>query len=354
MQTAHLFTSFYKYFALSLGVFLALSVALSLAGQVAAQSEGTIEIDISPDIVPVLSVIHNNTSLEVNATDNNLKADSWQNTGRLDYEPDCEYDNLGYGSTSVNARRLTLTESDNGKWYCFKVADEDGNTGYARYQVTGVVIEEAPGVIEQTTQATPVAAPKIIADQVDDVLQASSEKNLVNPVWQALLVDSAADCAAEVFDQANPWQIASSSRIAGLTWNDNGRIYCFRVSDSGESHGYGAIVISGLPAPAVAIPVPAPVTTPVTTPAPAVANNIPVEDEEEDDDDDQSDEVEDEEDNGDDKQAGDGDGDDGSDNLRLIGVAIVVAGVMALIGVLIFFRKQSGSDKDAEVEDEEL
>ena len=364
MKTARLFTIFCRYLALGLGAFLALSAAFGLSGQVAAQSEGTIEIDISPDIVPVLSIVHNNTLLEVSATDNNLKEDSWQNVGPLDYEPDCRYDNLDYGSSSASARHLTLTESDNGKWYCFKASDGDGNVGYARYQVTGVVvvIEEAPMEDEQTPQATPIAAPKVVVDQVDDILQASSEEDLLDPVWQALLVDSLAGCAAGAFDQANSWQIASSRRIIGLTWNDNGRIYCFRVSDSGENHGYGAIVIGGLSAPVVAVPVSVPpVTTPAPTAAPVAVSNIPAGDDGEDKDDGQSDEAEDDDDehddddeSSDDKQAGEGDKDDdaASDNLRLVGVAIVVAGVMALIGVLIFSRKQSGSDK--EVEDEEL
>ena len=185
MQATRLFIIFCRYLALGLGALLALSAALGLATQVAAQSEGIIEIDISPDIAPVLSIVHNNTLLEITATDNNLKDDSWQNAGPLDYDPDCEYDNLDYSLSSTTARRLTLTESDNGKWYCFKVTDEDDNVGYAEYKVTGVITVE---VVQ--TPATPVAVPTIVISQDDDVLQASSEEDLVDPAWQALLVDS--------------------------------------------------------------------------------------------------------------------------------------------------------------------
>ena len=331
---------------------LALAAVSFLAGQAYAQEEGTIEIDTSPEMVPVLSIIHDNTLLVASATDNNLDADSWQYAGPLDYEPDCEFDNLSYSLASASANRRTLTEDDNGKWYCFKVGDGDGNSGFAEYQVTGVVIEREPARPE------PVAQPEVTVNQEGDILQASTEESLISPVWQALFVESSTDCSAAAFARADAERIAGTSRITGLTPQDNGRIYCFRVSDSGQSHGYDSIVISGVTVPATATPIslPAPtpstpqVSTPVRAPAPSPQHENG--DEEDADDTDPEDEDTDEADGDKNEDKDDEEGGD-NDNLRLVGVAIVVAGIMALIGVLIFSRKQSGSD-DGDIEDEEL
>ena len=344
MQVARLLIQ--KHLFLTLGVLLALLSVFLLSGSVAAQ-EGVIEIDTSPDIVPVLSVIHNNTSLQVVADDNNLNANSWQNAGPLTYEPDCEFDNLDYGSASAANAQITLTESNNGSWYCFKVADGDDNVGYAKYRVTDVVI-----VIEEPVTTTPpeepgdmpepVAAPLVLVDQIGDVLQATTNAELVNPVWQVLIVTGTADCFSAAFERAHPAQIGHSSRVSGLAGNDNGKFYCFRVSDSGLSHGYGLIQVSGL-----AVATPAPQSTPVVP-----SDNQGSDDSDADNQDDDQD-MDDDDTQKDDDDAGNKDDDDEDLNLRWIGGGIVAVGVLALIGVLVFTKKQPDSVHDDDAEDKE-
>ncbi len=342
MQVARLLI--HKHLFLGLGVLLALLSVFLLSGSVAAQ-EGVIEVDTSPDIVPILSVIHNNTSLQVVADDNNLNANSWQNAGPLTYEPDCEFDNLDYGSISAANAQVVLTESNNGSWYCFKVADADDNVGYAKYRVMDVVI-----VIEEPVTTTPpeepedmpepVAAPSVSVEQMDDVLQAVTGVELVDPAWQVLIVANTADCSSETFERAHSAQIGHSSRVSGLAGNDNGKFYCFRVSDSGLSHGYGLIQVGGL-----AVAAPAPQSTPVVPSGNQGSDDSGVDnqddDQEMDDDDTQKD---------DDDAAGNKDDDDDEDlNLRWIGGGIIAVGVLALIGVLVFSKKQPDSaDDDAE------
>ena len=360
MQVARLFIN--KYLFLSLGMILALLSVFLLFSSAAAQ-EGVIEIDTSPDMIPVLSVIHNNTSLQISATDNNLNANSWQNVGPLTYEPDCELDNLNYRAASAANAQVVLTESDNGSWYCFKVADGDDNVGYAKYRVTDVVIavevveeeQETEEIEETEDMSEPVAAPLISLKQImNNVLQAASSVELVDPVWQVLIVASVADCSFDAFERAHPAQIGHSSRVSGLTGHDNGNLYCFRVSDSGLSYGYGVIQVSGLAAPVQS--------------APVISNGSPDSDDsdsrqdsdeqemdDDDEDDDDEEEDDDKEDDDDDAAGSKGDEDDDNLNLRLIGGAIVAVGVLALIGVFVFSKKQSDSQEDEDdAEDKEL
>ena len=100
------------------------------------------EEESTPDNPPVLRVSHNNTTLSVTATDDNLNLDSWQNAGPLAADPNCEAEDLTYNPAGSDQHSLTLTTADNGQWYCFKVSDTGSNTSYIKHQVTGVVIEE--------------------------------------------------------------------------------------------------------------------------------------------------------------------------------------------------------------------
>ena len=355
------FLSISRYLALLTGVLLALLVASLGSTPATAQEKGVIRVDSSPEIAPVLSFIRNNTQLEVNADDNNLLSGSWQRAGPLVSEPDCRNDPLDYGSKSAARRYLTLTEEDNDQWYCFKVGDEDGNAGYAKYQVFGVDVEEN----SQPNAPQAVTAPRVLVERVDNSIRASSSEELLDADWRALMVEGSADCNTDAFVRAPEWRVASSHRINGLTWRDNGSWYCFRVSDSGLSPGYGAIKVDGLPAPADANP-PVSETTTDKVAAPATnasaATNTQEDaaqaaapegaDTEEDEDQASTQSSADEDEQQDDDQ------DDGdNNNLRLVGVAIVAAGVMALIGILVFSKKPPGNDgnmPEDETENEEF
>ena len=101
--------------------------------------------EVVVDNPPVLRLDHRNTVMTATATDDNLNSDSWQNAGPFAAEPDCESEDLTYSPAGSDQYSLTLTTADNDQWYCFKVSDTGNNTGYVKYQVKGVFIEEGVG-----------------------------------------------------------------------------------------------------------------------------------------------------------------------------------------------------------------
>ena len=70
-----------SFFLLSIiSVFCLLLYLVAYPFPVSAQ-QGVVTIDNTVDVGPVLSVVQNNTSLVVVASDNNLDTNSWQNVG---------------------------------------------------------------------------------------------------------------------------------------------------------------------------------------------------------------------------------------------------------------------------------
>ncbi len=94
------------------------------------------------DNPPVLRLDHRNTIMTATARDDNLNPDSWQNAGPFVADPDCKSEDLTYSPAGSDQYSLPLTPADNDQWYCFKVSDTGNNTGYVKYQVKGVFIEE--------------------------------------------------------------------------------------------------------------------------------------------------------------------------------------------------------------------
>ena len=110
----------------------------------AAEREAAEEVEAPPvvDNPPVLRLDHRNTVMTATARDDNLNPDSWQNAGPFAADPDCESEDLTYSPAGSDQYSLPLTPADNDQWYCFKVSDTGNNTGYVKYQVKGVFIEE--------------------------------------------------------------------------------------------------------------------------------------------------------------------------------------------------------------------
>ena len=101
--------------------------------------------EVVVDNPPVLRLDHRNTVMTATARDDNLNPDSWQNAGPFAADPDCESGDLTYNPAGSDQYSLPLTAADNDQWYCFKVSDTGNNTGYVKYQVKGVFIEEGAG-----------------------------------------------------------------------------------------------------------------------------------------------------------------------------------------------------------------
>ena len=324
---------------------LASLVYILAAPAAGAQQSTTITVGVPDPSTPVLAVYQNNTALSVVATDDNLNSASWQHAGPLSPEPDCESASVTYGPTGSEQRFLTLTEADNGYWYCFKVADTDDNVGYAKHQVLDVVVEEEEEAANDETEMTeemaeePVADEEplaLIASQVGTTVSVSANHELANEDFEALLVSSTAACNSETFETLSS-SVVNSGRISGLSWRDNGNHYCFRAADDGH-YAYAVVVIGGLARPAGAAETDDGEAETDQSEGEEAGEESADEGEEKD------------EDGGQEGSSGDGSGDEDEDNnLRTVGVIVIVIGILAIIGVILFSNKkqpEDGSEED--------
>ncbi len=324
-------------------VVLALSIALTLlyfvfSASLASAQQGVVTPDNSAQIAPTLSVVQNNQNLEVIASDNNLDINSWQRSGPFVSDPNCEDDGTVYNRMGNGNRFLVLTEADNNQWYCFKVADFDNNIGYAEFQVLGV--EEVEEVIEEPEEEEPAGVLIIEIEQDGTSIIAQANRGLKGePTWQVVSVDAPVNCNGEYF-RSHSRQVFESDRVSGLSWRDNGQHYCFRLAEGEGSFVYGSIEVVGLAAPA----------------------GVDQEDDDEEEDDttvvidegNEGDENADEDENAaaaEDEDEDDEDGaaaaeDEDDDNLRSLGIGVVVVGILAIIAVIFFSKRQPDQDVD--------
>ena len=305
-----------------------LAAALYLAPITKAQ-QGVVTPDNPETRPPVLSIVQNNTALSVLASDDNLDSSTWHAAGPFSQEPTCDSDGLVYGPASPNARFLTLTPADNGKWYCFKVADTDDNYGYAKFEVLGVTVEEEPVEEEAEEMAEPEVESEPLALSVSQsgssLLTVVNRENYAGEI-QVTIVASSSDCAAGSFD-SSPRSVFSGRQVSGLSWRDNGKHYCFRMADEGGDYVYAQIEVSGLP-------VPAGVSTPAPEQRPADEADEETGEAEEAE---QPAEGEREED-----EAGtSADTDDEDNTLRLVGIVVAVVGIVAIMAVILLSRRQA-------------
>ena len=328
MKTTNL--SIIKYLALGLTITLALVYLFVMRATVVSAQQGVITVDNPTAQVPTLSIRHNNTVLEIIATDNNLDESSWQNAGPFVNEQDCDSDGLVYNRPGASSRFLTLTEADNGQWYCFKVGDRDNNTGYAKYQVVGVEVEEIveeEEVEELSATVTQEGSVLILQTNIDP----SSR--------QVVLLEVGETCIERSFNRQGR-RVFDAGRVTGLSWRDNGKRYCFKVSADGSDYIYIIGEVSGIAAP---------------TPRPNEVVNDSSDDQDEDEDSTDSDEDDDEDDEDGDEVAktdDDEDGDDGDDNLRFVGIGVVVLGILAIIAVVVLSKRQSDQRIEEDGEDD--
>ena len=337
---------------------LALSIALSVlyfilyAAPVSAQ-QGVVTPDNTTLISPSLSVVQNNQNLEVIANDNNLNPDSWQRSGPFSSEPDCGEDGTVYNQASSGNRFLVLSENDNNLWYCFKVADYDYNIGYAKFQILGVkIMEEIAEDPVETMNEDPMEPLMIEATQSGSSIIATPNRDLEGDIkWEVLIVDNAVDCHVGIF-RSQSRRVLSGNRVGDLSWRDNGRHYCFRVSENEGSYVYASIEVFGLPVPP-GVKQDADDDDNQTGGQEEQGNEDGADDDQDSDDsssDDKDDEDEDDEDEDDEDTAGDEDGKD-EGGLRIVGIVVVVVGILAIIAVFVFSKRQPDQNEDDDGED---
>ena len=317
---------------------LAILVSLFIyALPVQAQSEGTITIDTTPDEGPVISFIHNNTSLRAVATDTNLDESTWQNAGPFVNEPNCSASYLSYSAAGATAHAVILDESDNGHWYCFKVLDFDQNVGQASFLVRDVVeLEPEPEPEPEPAPEEPMPVVVTIKEATVEVVQSgnrvSATTDIEEPQWQAVIVLNASDCRAGAFN--NDFTLALDS-VGDLNGHSNGLYYCFQASN--DTHeGYGYIRVKGLPPVVADTP-----ETPAPIPAPVEGGNEDTNDKKEDPQSETS-------------ETGETDKEETEDNselLRYISIGIVVLGLAGILAIVLSKRRPDSDLKDGD-EDE--
>ena len=210
-----------------------------------AGNDGYEKIRINPVVLqsPMIKISHNNTVISVSAT--NVDNATWQyhqSTGDMNCSKN---GNLSFTSESLVNQRLTLSEADNGSWFCFKVTSLNGRDGYAKILVNNVDSQR----------------PVVSVEQRGNTLIATANESVT---WhRVVLSGSNLTCNANAFGAS-----ATRGNEVNLTASDNGRKYCFRAVDAAGNAGYGEIVasvdVTRLPDPVTPVD---PVVDPVVDPA---------------------------------------------------------------------------------------
>ena len=271
-------------------------------------------IDMS---APVIKLSQTNNVLSASAT--NVDNGSWQ-YARSKNDLNCsDKGELTFSSASAANKRLTISASDNGYWYCFKVQGSNDAEGYAKILVNRI----------------DTRAPQVKVVQKDDVVLATADESGV--AWHYVILTSAADkCRASAFIGAMAHIVKGNQ--ATLNANDDGLVYCFRATDAAGNAGFDSVKVD------------------VDTDS----NNDDGGDKDGDSDDDGDDGIPGTEDDpdSDDSDDGDGDKDNGDDeggifgentNWLVTGAAIVV---LLIAAVAIVFWIVKGKDKDMDGSDD--
>ena len=310
-----------------------------------AQAVGVVAVP-SP-ILPVITVTQTDTSLVASASDDNLDGNSWRYATSTT-DPTCT--EMTYGDASADNRTHTLTAASHQLWYCFQVADTDGNIAYQKHQVIISQPEPAtaetsePAISEEPVAATPAtsettmpAKATVTVTQTGTTVQAvSSQINFNDPQhWRLRVVSSVDNCNATAYTPATAG--APKNQLRNLTHLNNGQVYCFRVATAENDYAYGSIVVSGI----ARVTAPA---TPVAEPAePTPEPEEPAEGET----------TEPEEEVAEPTTTSTDDmTDDSTVDLRLIGLVIVGLGIVAILVVVILARRADEPEPDDDDDDD--
>ena len=192
---------------------------------------------------PVTVLSQAGTKLKASVTDSS----SVQNWSVGSSEPDVTSctNSLNYAQKvdsdtdfSINQKNatLTLSSSDHGKFYCFKITDSQGNIGYS-----------APLKID-------LVAPLLVSHQANAVLTVTISNDsrghaaIDSTSWQYKVVNSSVcDNTLSSWRQLSSLSkatISSNKATLALNSSDNNRRYCFRVADNASNYAYSWIRIA--------------------------------------------------------------------------------------------------------------
>ena len=187
-------------------------------------NKGFAKIEIDRQ-APTILIQQNNVVLVVESEDEDLNLRSWA-YAKGD-SADCageSFTKLDFSSKKIS---FDLTAADNGKYFCFKVADKAGNEASDSTRVDQI----------------DVSAPVVRLSQDNNVLSASAS-NVDASSWAYARSKSDLNCSGEgslVFGDA-----ASSNAHLVLSADDNGYWYCFKVRSNNGVDGYAKILVDNI------------------------------------------------------------------------------------------------------------
>ena len=187
-------------------------------------NKGFAKIEIDRQ-APTILIQQNNVVLVVESEDEDLNPRSWA-YAKGD-SADCageSFTKLDFSSKKIS---FDLTAADNGKYFCFKVADKAGNEASDSTRVDQI----------------DVSAPVVRLSQDNNVLSASAT-NVDASSWAYARSKSDLNCSGEgslVFGDA-----ASSNAHLVLSADDNGYWYCFKVRSNNGVDGYAKILVDNI------------------------------------------------------------------------------------------------------------
>ena len=181
---------------------------------------------------PFVSVDRERNSLTAETDANDVDRQSWQYAiSDANDRFDCEEANtdLVFNTASADNYRVALSESDEDKYYCFRVADKSGNHGYGRSEkITNVEVAPVITVVQITGQGRLEVSTN--ADDVDGLTWG----------W-AVFASDPGDCADVSYTDVTGTGVTTTTRriiVSDIADTQDGSYYCFRVADTSTTYGY--------------------------------------------------------------------------------------------------------------------
>ena len=168
---------------------------------------------------PVLTISQNGNSLQVTSSDTDLADEAYYHSRGYDSQTDCS----GLTGSDYSSGD-TVTETEDGQYYCFRVDDQNGNSGYGFYQLPA----PAPAAIASVTGPP---AGSLTASIINGQLSLTSWAGLTN--WQYVFIGSGQSCNGAAFSFG-----ASAGTVVDLTVAPAASRLCFRAVDANGRFSY--------------------------------------------------------------------------------------------------------------------
>ena len=177
---------------------------------------------------PDLTVSQNRQAITVESQDTDLDLDSWgyvRSTSNINCKnASLSYTDLDFSSSSIE---FDIDVNDSQKYYCFRVSDNVGHSGYVKVRVAKIEAE----------------APVVIVNLVNKTLKAKAS-NVKASTWQYARSSSDINCSDQ--GRASFRAASSKAHTVKVKERDNGFWFCFRVKGSNNVYGYAKKLVNNI------------------------------------------------------------------------------------------------------------